>query len=284
MEESAGRRLRAAMAQEKPLQMVGTVNAYVAMMAKRIGFRAIYLSGAGIANASYGLPDLGLTTLDNILEDALRITSAVDLPLLVDIDTGWGDPLMIERAIKALSRAGVAGVHIEDQVPRKLCGHLPGKQLVSAEEMVERIQAALSAKTDPEFIVMARVDALSVEGFEAAVERGIAYRDAGADMLFPEAFNRLEQYKQFKQAVEIPVLANMTEFGQTPLFNTRELASANVDIALYPLSVTRAMNLAARKTLQGLRKEGGQSHLIDQMQTREELYDFLNYSTHDRTS
>jgi len=277
MKNSMGKKFREALMQETPLQIVGTINAYAAIMAKEVGFRALYLSGAGVANSSYGLPDLGVTTLDNVLEDAKRITAAVDLPLLVDIDTGWGNFLMIERAIKEFERIGVAGVHIEDQVFEKKCGHLPGKTIVSTEEMVSRIHAAVSAKKDPDFVVMARTDALANEGIDGAIERSIAYREAGADMLFPEAFTNLEHYKQLKEAVNIPILANITEFGKTDLYPVDVLRDAGVDIVLYPLSANRAMNLAALKTFQTIRKEGTQKSCLDMMQTREELYQFLRY-------
>lgn len=281
MEESPGKRFRNAIALESPLQLIGTVNAYVAMMAKRMGFRALYLSGAGVANSSYGLPDLGMTTLDNVLEDVRRITSAVDLPLLVDIDTGWGSSLMIQRTIQLMIRAGAAGVHIEDQAISKRCGHRPGKKLVSKAEMVDRIKAAVSAKTDPDFIIMARTDACAAEGLESAIGRAIAYKKAGADMVFPEALNTLEQYRLFKEAVGIPILANLTEFGQTPLFSLKELAHVGVDIALYPLSVNRAMNLAARQVLHEIRHKGTQRNLLHRMQTREELYQFLDYLSYE---
>lgn len=282
MSLSPGQKFREAMRLEKPLQIVGTVNAYVAMMAKRLGYRAIYLSGAGVANASYGMPDLALTTLDNVLEDASRITSAVDTPLLVDIDTGWGNELVIARAIKALCRAGVAAVHIEDQEFDKRCGHRPGKKIVSTKEMVARIKAVVAAKPDPAFVVIARSDALANEGFEATMERAIAYRNAGADMFFPEAMQTLEQYKLIRKAIEIPILANITEFGKTPLFTLQELASADVDLALYPLTVTRAMNYAAVHVMEELREKGTQRGLINKMQTRDELYQILDYNNHEK--
>lgn len=274
---SPGARFRKALTEEKPLQIVGAVNAYVAKMAQQIGYRAIYLSGAGVANASYALPDLGLTSLDNVLEDAKRITSAVDLPLLVDIDTGWGNELMIARTIQMMERAGVAAVHIEDQESNKRCGHRPGKKLVSKEEMVARIQAAVKAKKDPAFIVMARTDALASEGLEGAIERAKAYKNAGADMVFAEAIETLDQYRMIKKAIEIPLLANITEFGKTPLFTKTELGNVGVDMILYPLTVTRAMNGAANKVLQELRAKGTQRDLLEQMQTRDELYRVLDY-------
>lgn len=276
-----GDKFKLAMQEEQPLQLVGCINAYVAIMAQKAGFRALYLSGAGVANSSYGLPDIGITTLDNVLEDTRRITTAVDLPLIVDIDTGWGSAGMIRRAIQALTRAGAAGVHIEDQVTQKRCGHLPGKEVVPIEEMKDRLKAAVDARIDPSFLIVARTDALQMEGLDAAIARGIAYKESGADILFPEAFQTLEQYRAFKEAVGIPILANITEFGKTPLFTLQELKSANVDIALYPLSVNRAMNLAAQKTLQGLREKGTQKGLLDQMQTRQQLYEFLNHKNNE---
>jgi methylisocitrate lyase len=277
MKNTPGQKFRVAMTAEKPLQVVGTVNAYVALMAQQTGYKAIYLSGAGVANSSYGMPDLAVTTLDNVLEDVRRITATVELPLLVDIDTGWGNTLMIARTIKLMIHAGAAAVHIEDQVMEKRCGHRPGKRVVPKEEMVDRIKAAVDAKTDNAFIVMARCDSLASEGLEATIDRALAYRDAGADMLFPEAFTSLEQFKAFKDAVKIPIVANITEFGKTPLFTREELANADVDIALYPLTVNRAMNKAACNILEQLRKTGTQKNLLDQMQTREELYHYLDY-------
>ncbi len=267
---------------EKPLQVVGTINAYTALMAKRIGFEAIYLSGAGVANCSYGLPDLGMTTLDNVLEDVNRILSVVSLPMLVDIDTGWGSSFMIDRAVKAMIRAGVAAIHLEDQVFVKRCGHRQGKAIVSKEEMVDRIKAAVDARTDQDFVIMARTDALASEGLETAIDRAISYQEAGADMLFPEAVTELEQYTLFKKKVSLPVLANITEFGQSPLFNIEELARAGVDIALYPLSASRAMNLAASRVFQEIRDHGTQKSLLEQMQTREELYGFLDYENYEQ--
>jgi len=277
MAESAGNRFFEALNLEKPLQMVGTINAYTAIMAQRVGFHAIYLSGAGVANSSYGFPDLGLTTLENVLEDASRITSAVNLPLLVDIDTGWGSSIMIERAIKELLYVGVAGVHIEDQVSTKKCGHLAGKQIAPKEEMVDRISAAVEAKGDNSFVIMARTDAFAAEGLDGAIERALAYKDAGADMLFPEAMTELEHYRTIRNAVEIPILANLTEFGKTPLFTLKELKDSEVDIALYRLSANRAMNKAALDVFKEIRQHGTQKGCLDQMQTREELYDFLEY-------
>lgn len=283
MNASAGFRFRKELEHNKPLQVVGTINAYVALMAQKMGFKAIYLSGAGVANSSYGLPDLGLTTLDNVLEDVRRIVGACSLPLLVDIDTGWGSAFMIARTIKSMIQAGAAGVHIEDQVFHKRCGHRPRKVIVPVEEMVDRIKAAVDAKKDPHFIIMARTDAFAIEGIEKAIERAVAYQEAGADMLFPEALTELEQFRRFKEAVKIPILANITEFGQTPLFTTKELTAANIDIALYPLSANRAMNLAALKVFQALLTEGTQRNCLSDMQTREELYGFLNYEEYEKS-
>lgn len=277
MSQSTGKQFREAVKNEVPLQVLGTINAYVAMMAKEVGFRAIYLSGAGVANASYGLPDLGMTTLDNVLEDARRIIESTDLPLLVDIDTGWGDHLMIERTIKRMCRAGVAAVHLEDQVSAKRCGHRSGKELVSCEEMCERIRAAVGGKLDDEFVLMARTDALTNEGMEGALDRCSKYKEAGADMLFVEAVTDPEQYRLIKDEVNLPILANMTEFGKSPLLTLEELRDVGVDMVLYPLSLMRAMNQAAFEVMQGIRKEGSQVSFIDVMQTREELYQFLKY-------
>lgn len=279
--ESPGSRFRQALAQENPLQIVGTINAYAALMAKRVGFRAIYMSGAGVANASYGLPDLGMTTLDNVLIDVNRILDVVDLPMLVDIDTGWGNIFMIERAIRSMERAGVAAVHIEDQVFEKRCGHRQGKRIVSKEEMVDRLKAALDARHDNTFVIMSRNDAYASEGIEKMIERCLAYEDAGADMHFLEALPTIEDYRQCKRCLKRPILANITEFGKTPLFTIKDLSSAGVDMALYPLSAWRAMNLAAIRTLQEIRNTGSQLNLLDQMQTREELYGFLDYESYE---
>jgi methylisocitrate lyase len=279
---SAGSRFRRALAGEKPLQIVGTPNALVALMAERVGYRAIYLSGAGVANLSYGLPDLGVTTLDNVLEDARRITAAVALPLLVDVDTGFGAELMIGRTVREMVRAGAAAIHMEDQVSDKRCGHRPGKALVSRLEMVDRIRAAVDARTDPGFVIMARTDAVSVEGMDHALERASAYAQAGADMIFPEALGTVAQYMLFKQAAGLPVLANLTEFGLTPSFTTAELAAAGVDMALYPLSASRAMNRAAMRVLSEIRGRGTQAGVIAEMQTRGELYDLLGYEEKER--
>ncbi|MFW6195254.1 MAG: methylisocitrate lyase [Chloroflexota bacterium] len=276
-EATPGSRLRQAVEAERPLQVVGTVNAYHAMMAEAVGFRAIYLSGSGVAGASFGLPDLGMTTVNDVAEDTRRITSACSLPLLVDADTGWGNAFMIARSVKELARAGAAGVHIEDQVQTKRCGHRPGKEVVSQAEMVDRIRAAADARPDPGFVIMARIDALTGEGEEAALERALAVQDAGADMLFPEALTSLEQFRHFTQAVSIPVLANLTEFGRTPPFTTDDLADAGVSLALYPLSAFRAMNAAALRTFRTIREEGTQAGVVPEMQSREEYYDFLGY-------
>ncbi|UFS70906.1 methylisocitrate lyase [Geomonas sp. RF6] len=273
----SGKTLRAALESEKPLQMVGAINAYSALLAERCGFRALYLSGAGVANASWGLPDLGMTTLGDVVEDVRRITAATKLPLLVDADTGWGHALMIGRTVRELTRAGAAGMHIEDQLPAKRCGHRPGKALVSTERMVERIKAAVDSRSDESFVVMARTDAVAVEGLEAAIERSCRYREAGADLLFPEALTELSQYRLFADRVGLPLLANMTEFGLTPLYSVSELASAGVAVVLYPLSAFRAMNAAALKVYRAIRQEGTQASVLDFMQTRAELYDILNY-------
>jgi len=275
--DTPGARLRTAVAEEEPLQVVGAINAYCALLAQRTGHRALYLSGAGVANASYGLPDLGVTSLDNVLEDARRITGACPLPLLVDVDTGFGGAFSIARTVRELIRAQVAGMHIEDQVQTKRCGHRPGKAIVSREEMVDRIKAAVDARTDDSFVIMARTDALAREGLEAAVDRAIAYREAGADMIFPEAVTSLEQYSRFAQDVRLPVLANITEFGRTPLFTVAELRNAGVALALYPLSAFRAMSKAALSVYETLRHKGTQKPAINAMQTRDELYDVLDY-------
>ncbi len=274
---SAGGRFRAALDAESPLQVIGTINAYTALMAEQTGFRAVYLSGAGVANASYGLPDLGMTSLENVLEDASRITGATDVPLLVDIDTGWGGAFNIARTIREMTRAGVAAVHLEDQVGQKRCGHRPNKELVSQDEMVDRIKAAVDAKTDPDFVVMARTDALAVEGMEPMLERIHAYQEAGADAIFAEAMTEIGMYTQVVDTVHVPVLANLTEFGMTPLYTTDELRSVGIRMALYPLSAFRAMNQAALNVYRSIRESGAQTGVVDTMQTRMELYDFLNY-------
>jgi methylisocitrate lyase len=274
---TAGQKFRLAIEQESPLQVVGTINAYTAMMAEASGYRCIYLSGAGVANASYGLPDLGMTSLDNVLEDVRRITGASSLPLLVDIDTGWGGAFNISRTVKEMIRAGAAGVHIEDQVAQKRCGHRPNKEIVSRTEMADRIKAAVDAKTDDAFVVMARTDALAVVGLEEVIERARIFEEAGADAIFAEAMTSLDMYQRVVDAVKIPVLANITEFGATPCYTTEELASVGIKMALYPLSAFRAMNAAALNVYQTLRRDGSQQAVIDTMQTRNDLYEFLGY-------
>jgi methylisocitrate lyase len=274
---SAGARFRAALAAEKPLQIIGAINAYHAMLATQTGYKAIYLSGGGVAAGSLGLPDLGISTLEDVLIDVRRITDAVDTPLLVDIDTGWGGAFNIARSIKSVAKAGAAAVHIEDQTQSKRCGHRPNKAIVSLEEMVDRIKAAVDAKPYDDFVVMARTDALAVEGLQSAIDRACACVEAGADMIFPEAMTELSMYKQFVDAVKVPVLANITEFGSTPLFTVDELASADVSMVLYPLSAFRAMNQAALTVYEVTRKEGTQKNVIDLMQTRMALYEHLGY-------
>ncbi|MDA0979459.1 MAG: methylisocitrate lyase [Proteobacteria bacterium] len=274
---SAGKKFREAIAAGNPLQVVGTINAYTAIMAESVGHQAIYLSGAGVANASYGLPDLGMTSLDDVLIDVRRITSASSLPLLVDIDTGWGGAFNIARTIREMIKAGAAGVHIEDQVAQKRCGHRPNKEIVSREEMVDRIKAAVDAKTDPDFVVMARTDALAVVGLDEVVERVKLFEAAGADAIFAEAMTDLDMYRQVVDAVSIPVLANITEFGATPYYNSEQLASVGIKMSLYPLSAFRAMNKAALTVYEALHNEGTQESVIDTMQTRNELYEFLGY-------
>ncbi|MBI5397096.1 MAG: methylisocitrate lyase [Verrucomicrobia bacterium] len=275
--KSPGARLRAAVAAERPLQVAGVINAYAARLAEAAGVRALYVSGGGVAASSCGLPDLGITTMEDVLTDVRRITGITDLPVLVDIDTGWGSASNIARTIKAMTKAGAAGVHIEDQVAQKRCGHRPGKAIVPKEEMVNRIQAAVDAKTDASFVIMARTDALAVEGIEAAIERARLCVEAGADMIFPEAVQTLAQYKQFTKAVKVPVLANITEFGKTPLFTVKQLRKAGVGLVLYPLSAFRAMSAAARKVYEAIRKDGTQKNVVGLMQTREELYRYLGY-------
>lgn len=274
---SPGAKLRQAITSERPLQIVGTINAYTAMMAEKVGHKALYLSGAGVANASFGLPDLGMTSLNDVCEDIRRITAASDLPLLVDADTGWGGAFNIARTVKEMTRAGAAGMHIEDQVAQKRCGHRPNKEIVTQAEMVDRVKAAVDARTDDQFVIMARTDALQQQGLEAAIERAQACVDAGADAIFAEAVHTLEQYKAFTDALDVPVLANITEFGATPLFNKQELAEVGVEIVLYPLSAFRAMNKAALNVYNSILEQGDQKAVVDDMQTRAELYDFLNY-------
>ena len=275
---SPGQAFRAALSKENPLQIVGTINANHALLAQRAAYQAIYLSGGGVAAGSLGLPDLGISTLDDVLTDIRRITDVCPLPLLVDADIGFGSSAFnVARTVKSISKAGAAALHIEDQIGAKRCGHRPNKAIVSKEEMVDRIRAAVDARTDPNFVIMARTDALAVEGLEAAIDRAQAYVEAGADMLFPEAITELAMYRQFADAVQVPILANITEFGATPLFTTDELRSANVAMALYPLSAFRAMNRAAEKVYNVLRQEGTQKSVIDIMQTRNELYESINY-------
>jgi len=275
--ETAGMRFRAAITAEKPLQIIGAINAYHAMLAKQSGFKAIYLSGGGVAAASLGLPDLGISTLEDVLIDVRRITDAVDTPLLVDIDTGFGGAFNIARSIRSIEKAGAAAVHIEDQISTKRCGHRPNKAIVSLTEMVDRVKAAVDARTDENFIIMARTDALAVEGLQSAIDRASACVEAGADMIFPEAMTELGMYQQFVDAVKVPVLANITEFGSTPLFTVDELASADVSMVLYPLSAFRAMNQAALNVYDTVRQDGTQKNVIDSMQTRMALYDHLGY-------
>jgi methylisocitrate lyase len=279
---SAGARLWAALEQERPLQVAGTVNAYSALLAEKAGLKAIYLSGAGVANASFGLPDLGITSLNDVCEDVRRITSATELPLLVDADTGWGAAFNIARTTADLIKSGAAGMHLEDQVAAKRCGHRPGKALVSAEEMADRIRAAVDGRTDPEFVIMARTDAHAVEGQQAAVERALAYVEAGADMIFAEALATLDEYREFTAAVDVPVLANITEFGKTPLYTVAELKGAGVGLVLYPLSAFRAMSQAALAVYAEIRRAGTQKGILDRMQTRAELYEVLGYHEYEK--
>ena len=275
--KSAGARFRDAIAQEKPLQVVGVINAYAARLAEASGFKALYISGGGVAAGSCGVPDLGVTTMEDVLIDVRRVTDITDLPLLVDIDTGWGGALSIARTVKSMIKAGAAAVHIEDQVVQKRCGHRPGKTLVSQDEMIDRVKAAVDAKCDDDFVIMARTDALAVEGMQSAIDRCCAYVEAGAEIIFPEAITQLEQYREMVEAVQVAVLANITEFGATPLFTTQQLSDAGVSIALYPLSAFRAANKAALGVYQALRSEGTQQGVLDTMQTREELYEYLGY-------
>jgi methylisocitrate lyase len=279
---TAGARLRAALEAERPLQVVGAINAYAALLAAAAGFRALYLSGAGVANASFGLPDLGITTLNDVCEDARRITERCALPLLVDADTGFGGAFNIARTARELIRAGAAGMHLEDQVSAKRCGHRPGKELVPAAEMVDRIKAAVDARTDPGFVIMARTDAHAVEGQRAALERAVSYAEAGADMIFAEALTTLDEYRQFAAGLPVPVLANITEFGRTPLFTLAELGAAGVRLVLYPLSAFRAAAKAQVAVYQAIRKHGTQQSVVPSMQTRDELYDVLGYRAYER--
>ena len=280
---SAGAAFRKAVQEESPLQVVGAINANHALLAKRAGFKAIYLSGGGVAAGSLGLPDLGISNLDDVLVDVRRITDVCDLPLLVDIDTGFGaSAFNVARTVRSLSKAGAAACHIEDQVGAKRCGHRPGKEIVSLDEMVDRVKAAADARLDEDFVIMARTDALAVEGLDAAIARAVACVEAGADMIFPEAMTSLEMYKQFADAVKVPVLANITEFGSTPLFTVDELRSANVGLVLYPLSAFRAMNKAAENVYHAIRRDGTQQNVLDTMQTRAELYDRIDYHSYEQ--
>ncbi len=276
-----GARFHQALQANSPLQIVGAINAYAAMLAQRAGHQALYLSGAGVANASYGLPDLGMTSLNDVITDVDRMTSATDLPLLVDIDTGWGGAFNIARTIRAMEKAGAAAVHLEDQVAQKRCGHRPNKAIVSQQEMVDRIKAAVDAKVDHDFVIMARTDAIAVEGIDAAIERAIACVEAGADALFPEAITDLAQYKRFADAVHVPILANITEFGATPLYNKTDLAAVGVSMVLYPLSAFRAMSRAAETVYASIREEGDQGSVVSLMQTRAQLYEVLGYHAYE---
>jgi methylisocitrate lyase len=278
---SPGSRLRGAVEAERPLQVVGAINAYTGRLAAAAGFKALYLSGGGVAANSLGVPDLGISTMDDVLTDIRRITDACELPLLVDADTGWGGAFNIARTVKSFIKFGAAGLHIEDQVQAKRCGHRPGKEIVSREEMVDRVKAAVDARTDPGFVIMARTDALAVEGMERAIERAVACVEAGADMIFPEAMTELAMYRRFKDAVEVPILANITEFGHTPLYTRDELGSAGVDVVLYCCSAYRAMNAAALATYQAIRRDGTQRNVLDRMQTRADLYQYLDYHSYE---
>jgi methylisocitrate lyase len=278
---SAGARFRAALSAETPLQVMGAITAYAGLMAKRTGYKALYLSGGGVAANSLGVPDLGISTMEDVLTDARRIVDATAMPLLVDIDTGWGGAFNIGRTIRNFERVGVAAVHMEDQVGQKRCGHRPGKEVVSRDEMVDRVKAAVDARTDRDFVIMARTDAAAVEGLDGAIERAAAYVEAGADMVFPEAMTSLDDYRKVKAAVQVPILANLTEFGSTPFYTTDELRTANVDIALYCCGAYRAMNKAALHFYESVRRDGTQKHIIDTLQTRAELYDFLGYHAYE---
>ncbi len=279
--DSAGERFRAALSAEQPLQVMGAITAYAGMMARRVGYKALYLSGGGVAANSLGMPDLGISTMEDVLTDARRIVEATGLPLLVDVDTGWGGAFNIARTIRHFERVGVAAVHLEDQVGQKRCGHRPGKEVVPKEEMIDRVKAAVDARTDSGFVIMARTDAAAVEGIDQAIERACAYVEAGADMIFPEAMKTLDDYRKFKAAVKVPILANLTEFGSTPFFTTDELAQAGVDMALYCCGAYRAMNKAALNFYETVRREGTQKNIIDTLQTREELYDYLGYHAYE---
>jgi len=278
---SAGAKFCAAVAESQPLQVVGAITAYAAKMAEQTGFKAVYLSGGGVAANSLGIPDLGISTMEDVLIDARRITDAVQIPLMVDIDTGWGGAFNIARTIRSFIKAGVAAVHLEDQVGQKRCGHRPGKEVVSTDEMVDRVKAAVDARTDDDFVIMARTDAAASEGIDAAIERAVAYVEAGADMIFPEAMKTLDDYRRFKAAVKVPILANLTEFGSTPLFTTDELRSANVDIALYCCGAYRAMNAAALNFYQTVMRDGTQKAAVETMQSRADLYQYLGYHAYE---
>ncbi|MBP6534182.1 MAG: methylisocitrate lyase [Arenimonas sp.] len=278
---SAGNRFRIAVSEESPLQVMGAITAYAGLMAKRVGYKALYLSGGGVAANSLGMPDLGISSMEDVLIDARRIVEATDMPLLADIDTGWGGAFNIARTIKSFTRAGVAAVHMEDQVGQKRCGHRPGKEVVSLQEMVDRVKAAVDAKTDSSFVLMARTDAAAVEGLDSAIERAVAYVEAGADMIFPEAMTSIEDYRRFKAAVKVPILANLTEFGSTPFYTTAELRDAGVDIALYCCGAYRAMNKAALNFYETVRREGTQKNIIDTLQSRADLYDYLSYHNYE---
>jgi methylisocitrate lyase len=279
---SAGKKLREAIATNSPLQIVGTINAYTALLAEKSGHKAIYLSGGGVAASSLGVPDLGITSLQDVLVDVERITNSTDLPLLVDIDTGWGGAFNISRAVKSLINSGAGGLHIEDQVAQKRCGHRPNKEIVSKQEMVDRVKAAVDAKNDDDFVVMARTDALANEGIDLAIERSLAYQEAGADALFPEALTTLEEYKMFSKEIDIPILANITEFGKTPLFNCEELKDSGVSMVLYPLSAFRAMSKAAESVYEEINQSGSQENVLNKMQTRDELYEVLDYHSFEK--
>lgn len=281
MNSSAGARFRAALSAESPLQVMGAITAYAGLMAKRTGYRALYLSGGGVAANSLGMPDLGISTMEDVLIDARRIVDATGMPLLIDIDTGWGGAFNIARTIRNFERVGVAAVHMEDQVGQKRCGHRPGKEVVTKDEMVDRVKAAVDARSDRDFVIMARTDAAAVEGLDSAIERAVAYVEAGADMVFPEAMTSLDDYRKVKAAVGVPVLANLTEFGSTPFYTTDELRDAGVDIALYCCGAYRAMNKAALGFYEAVRRDGTQKHVIDTLQTRAELYDFLGYHAYE---
>jgi len=280
--QTSGKLFKTALTENKPLQIVGCVNAYCAVMAEKVGHKAIYLSGAGVANASFGIPDLGITSLGDVVEDAKRITGATNTPLLVDIDTGWGGAFNISRTIKELSRSGVAAIHIEDQVGQKRCGHRPNKEMVSTQEMVDRIKACVDAKEDKDFFIMARTDSFANEGILSSIERSIAYIEAGADGIFAEAMTDINHYQDFKNKIKAPILANMTEFGKTPLSNLEELASVGVDMVLYPLSAFRAMSKAALTIYKTIKNNGHQKDVLKSMQTRDELYEFLNYNEYEK--